>query len=144
MHRRKLFRHFHKIHHLSIVPTPWATLSVNVNELLLTAPFMPLLVMVMPMHISVWGAFAILSVVKNVANHAGYEVVPNRLARGPLRWWVTTTHHDLHHRNPNYNFGAYFTWWDRWMGTENPAYYAHFAAAVRKPLAEPEAAVQTA
>ena len=43
-----------------------------------------------------------------------------------------------------YNFGLYFTWWDRWMGTENPNYHARFAASVRKPLLIEGEAVQTA
>ncbi|MEO8115092.1 MAG: hypothetical protein ABI655_11960, partial [Phenylobacterium sp.] len=28
-----------------------------------------------------------------------------------------------------WNFGLYFSWWDRWMGTEHPEYLARFAAA---------------
>ena len=28
---------------------------------------------------------------------------------------------------------SYFTWWDKWMGTENPRYLERFAQAVRRP-----------
>ena len=36
---------------------------------------------------------------------------------------TTTTHHDLHHSGGyRYNYGLYFTWWDRMMGTEHPRY----------------------
>ncbi|MDB5704262.1 MAG: sterol desaturase, partial [Sphingomonas bacterium] len=47
--------------------------------------------------------------------------------RSPLTGWLTTTtHHDLHHSEGRHNFGLYFTWWDRWMGTEHPKYHARF------------------
>jgi sterol desaturase/sphingolipid hydroxylase (fatty acid hydroxylase superfamily) len=48
------------------------------------------------------------------------------------RWfgWITgVTHHDLHHQDARWNFGLYFTWWDRWMGTEHPEYVQRFEAA---------------
>jgi len=57
------------------------------------------------------------------------------------RWWNTTTHHDLHHSSGNTNFGLYFTWWDRWMGTEHPRYREEFrkvTARTRKAEAEPQ------
>ena len=55
-------------------------------------------------------------------------------------WLTTTTHHDLHHSQAHWNYGLYFTWWDRWMGTEHPDYHAHFALAVGKPRAYATAA----
>lgn len=47
------------------------------------------------------------------------------------------THHDMHHASGNSNFGLYFTWWDRMMGTEHPQYLAKATgnpAATRKSL----------
>lgn len=47
------------------------------------------------------------------------------------------THHDMHHANGNSNFGLYFTWWDRLMGTEHQDYVARATgnpAASRKSL----------
>ena len=61
--------------------------------------------------------------------HAGAEVHP--AAFGPGRWlgWATTTtHHDLHHEGGRYNYGLYFRWWDKLMGTEHPGYRAKFEA----------------
>lgn len=29
-------------------------------------------------------------------------------------------HHDLHHAQAGWNYGLYFTWWDRLMGAEHP------------------------
>ncbi|MBA3838282.1 MAG: sterol desaturase family protein, partial [Zymomonas sp.] len=47
-----------------------------------------------------------------------------------------TTHHDLHHTEGRYNFGLYFTWWDRLMGTEHPRYHERFEAVVGRSRAE--------
>ena len=41
----------------------------------------------------------------------------------------TVRHHDMHHRFPARHFSLYFTHWDRWCGTEHPAYRAQ----VRSP-----------
>ncbi|MEO0917088.1 MAG: DUF2147 domain-containing protein, partial [Pseudomonadota bacterium] len=44
---------------------------------------------------------------------------------------TTVTHHDLHHAHAGYNLGLYFTWWDRWMGTEHPNYHDEFRRVAR-------------
>jgi sterol desaturase/sphingolipid hydroxylase (fatty acid hydroxylase superfamily) len=33
-----------------------------------------------------------------------------------------------------YNYAAWFTWWDRWMGTEHPEYLARYAAVAWRPF----------
>jgi sterol desaturase/sphingolipid hydroxylase (fatty acid hydroxylase superfamily) len=30
--------------------------------------------------------------------------------------------HNTHHATARHNYGLYFLWWDRWMGTLDPAY----------------------
>jgi len=67
-------------------------------------------------------------IVRNVIGHLGLELAPAGFTR--RRGWrhsTTTTHHALHHARPRGNFGLYFTWWDRIMGTEHPAYRETFA-----------------
>jgi sterol desaturase/sphingolipid hydroxylase (fatty acid hydroxylase superfamily) len=61
------------------------------------------------------------------------KVMPAGRDGRPLFDGMTITHHDLHHGRMSWNFGLYFTWWDRWMGAEHPEHHAHFAAAVRRP-----------
>jgi sterol desaturase/sphingolipid hydroxylase (fatty acid hydroxylase superfamily) len=83
-------------------------------------------------------------IVRNVMGHAGVELMPRALADSRWFGWINaTTHHDLHHQSFHYNYGLYFTWWDRLMGTEHPAYRTQLrgdreAAAgksgVRRPL----------
>ncbi len=45
-----------------------------------------------------------------------------------LRAITTVTNHDMHHSRLTGNYGLYFTWWDRWMGTGHPAYPEEFKA----------------
>lgn len=134
MHHRLLFKYFHKVHHHSNRPTPWATFSVNVNEIVVNALFMPLVVLVMPMHVNTSLVFALLSMVKNVMNHLGYEVFPAGANRGLLlKWLVSPTYHEMHHLKFNYNYGAFFTFWDKWMGTEYAKYDETFEQVCAAP-----------
>ena len=74
-------------------------------------------------------------ILRNAIGHCGYEIFPStREGRPWFDWMTTVTHHDLHHAQAGWNFGFYFTFWDRLMGTEHPLYHEKFAEAVRKPL----------
>ena len=56
-------------------------------------------------------------------NHAGIEIFPASWSKKPiLRGLIGATHHDVHHKQARYNFGLYFTFWDKWMGTESPKF----------------------
>ena len=60
-------------------------------------------------------------------NHAGVEIFPRGFANHWIgRWLVGATHHDLHHKEFRYNFGLYFTFWDKWMETESPKFEKQF------------------
>lgn len=138
LHHKSLFRIAHLHHHKSRTPTPWAAYSFASIEAVSEAAFVPAYLL----SVSVIGApmydFAIFvflahMIVRNVMGHAGVELFPAGWTRSPLGWITTTTHHDLHHSQGNTNFGLYFTWWDRWMGTEHPQYEEKFNAAA-KPI----------
>ncbi len=96
----------------------------------LNAAYLPLVLTILPAsHLS---AFLFLAhmILRNAIGHCGYELFPARRGGRPLMdCLTTTTHHDLHHADPRWNFGLYFTFWDRLMGTEHPDYHARFAAA---------------
>ncbi|MHA4894836.1 sterol desaturase family protein [Pedobacter sp. PWIIR3] len=38
----------------------------------------------------------------------------------------TSIHHNLHHSKFKGNYGLYFRFWDRLMGTENPNYVKEY------------------
>lgn len=145
LHLKFMFRFSHLHHHKSRTPTPWAAYSFSSFEAMTEAAFVPVYLLL----ISVLGApmyeFAIFlflahMILRNAIGHAGVEFFPAGWTRGPLGWITTTTHHDLHHSEGNTNFGLYFTWWDRMMGTEHPHYEERFNV-VAKPI---RASVSTA
>jgi lathosterol oxidase len=133
MHTRWWFLRVHRLHHRSRTPTPWAAYAFAPPEALLEAAIMPLAASLLPMHELTAFLFVTHMIVRNVIGHAGVELFPAWWLSVPvLRLITTTTHHDLHHSHGAYNFGLYFTWWDRWMNTEHPEYASRFMAAFAK------------
>ncbi|MEX0954607.1 MAG: sterol desaturase family protein [Rhizobiaceae bacterium] len=134
MHRPRLFRWFHRLHHRSYNPSPWTAYAFDASEALVNAIYLPLVLLIMPTSILAAFVFTGHMMLRNAVGHCGYEVFPARADGRPLIGWLTTvTHHDLHHARARTNFGLYFTWWDRIMGTEDPLYYKRFARAAGKP-----------
>jgi sterol desaturase/sphingolipid hydroxylase (fatty acid hydroxylase superfamily) len=133
IHDPRLFRRFHRRHHKSHNPSPFTAYSFDIGEAALMGIFVPIWVIAVPTPWPAVGLFVLHQIVRNTLGHSGYEIMPARKDGRPhLDWLTTTTHHDLHHAQAGYNYGLYFTWWDRWMGTEHPDYYAHYALAVGK------------
>lgn len=133
MHDRRLFRTFHRRHHRSHNPSPFTAYSFDLAEATVQASFVPLWVIVVPTPWPVVGLFVLHQIVRNTLGHSGFELFPARRDGRPLfDFLTTTTHHDMHHAEAGWNYGLYFTWWDRMMGTEHPDYYARFAAAAGK------------
>ncbi len=127
---RRLFRRVHRLHHKSQNPSPWAAYAFDVGEAFLNAAYLPLVLTILPAsHLAAF-LFMAHMILRNAIGHCGYELFPARRDGRPLiDWLTTTTHHDLHHADLRWNFGLYFTFWDRLMGTEHPDYHARFAAA---------------
>ena len=135
IHHPRLFRRVHRTHHKSHNPSPWTAYSFDMGEAAINAAFLPLFLFVMPTSVQAIILFLLHMIVRNALGHCGYEIFPSRRNGRPVFDWMTTvTHHDLHHAQAGWNYGLYFTWWDRLMGTEHPLYHEKFAAAVRKPL----------
>lgn len=130
LHSRAMFRRAHLEHHLSRTPTPWAAYSFAPLEAVFEAAFVPLVLTLFPLHGLVLVAFLLHQISRNVLGHMGHELAWPGFTRSRWTGWLTTTtHHDLHHSEGRYNFGLYFTWWDRMMGTEHPRYHDAFETA---------------
>lgn len=128
MHHPRLFRHFHRAHHRSITPTPWAAYSFAMPEAAVMFLFVPLWLFFVPTPGWVMVAWLNFQIIRNAMGHAGFEFFPRWWLESPLTRWINTTvHHDLHH-NGGFatNYGLYFTWWDKWMKTEHPRYHEKF------------------
>lgn len=136
MHHRWLYRRVHRLHHRSVTPTPWAAYAFHPAEAVIEAAFLPLFLLAVPMHGLAIALFLVVMIVRNVMGHAGFELHPAGMARSRwLGWLTTTTHHDMHHARPGGNYGLYFTWWDRLMGTEHADYRDRFDAATGRKAA---------
>lgn len=137
LHHRALFRMMHATHHISRTPTSWAAYSFATGEAAFEAVIVPVMLaglsFVAP--VEPWAVFIFLGhqIARNAIGHSGFEFAWSGFTRSRWTGWLSTTvHHDLHHSEGRYNFGLYFTWWDRWMGTEHPHYHARFEAVVNR------------
>ncbi|MGB3469561.1 MAG: sterol desaturase family protein [Erythrobacter sp.] len=137
MHSKALFRATHLHHHKSRTPTPWTAYSFSSWEAMIEAAFMPLFLLAVGLSGYAFAGFAVFlflwhMIIRNVMAHAGHEIFPAGWVDNPLtRWISTTTHHDLHHSH-SHNYGFYFTFWDKWMGTEHPRYAEEFRKNARR------------
>jgi sterol desaturase/sphingolipid hydroxylase (fatty acid hydroxylase superfamily) len=123
MHHPRVFRLVHKVHHDSHVTSPWTAFSFHPLEGLLQAIFLPLLLLFMPMHLYVLIIQLTLMTLSSVVNHLDIEIYPKQFHKHLIgRWLIGATHHSLHHKQYKYNFGLYFTFWDKWKHTESPAF----------------------
>jgi len=134
MHHRLLFNVFHRLHHESHSPSPWAAYAFTPLEAVVQTMFLTLLIFVLPLHVCVIYLFMVHMIVRNVIGHSGFELFPRGIAAHRVFGILTTnTHHDLHHSAKAGNYGLYFTWWDRICGTENPDYRQTFARVTAAP-----------
>ena len=133
MHRPGVYERVHRWHHETIETTAWTAFSFHPLEALLQAAFPALFVLLVPIQTYLFLGLLGLMTLSATINHAGVEVFPASWARLPgLRWLIGATHHDLHHRQANTNFGLYLTWWDEWMGTENGKFTTRFGRFTRR------------
>ena len=127
MHHPSLFRIFHRVHHLSHNPTPWASLSFHPLEAIVEVAIIPLAAFFIPLHPLSLFLLASWSLVWNIIGHLGYELFPKGFVHHPaFRWFNTSTHHNMHHQRSGCNYGLYFNFWDTYMGTNHPAYRETF------------------
>ena len=127
MHRPAVFKLVHKVHHNSNITSPWTAFSFHPLEGLLQAIVLPATLMIIPMHPYVILAQLTLMTFSSVINHLDIEIYPKKFHKHAIgRWLIGATHHALHHRQFKYNFGLYFTFWDKWKRTESPVYEETF------------------
>jgi sterol desaturase/sphingolipid hydroxylase (fatty acid hydroxylase superfamily) len=130
MHTRALFRTFHAVHHLSTNPTPWTAYAFHPLESVVQALGVVLIIFIMPSHPGALIIFQTISTAINVYGHLGYEIYPRNWSRHWLgRWINTSVAHNFHHKTVRHNFGFYFLFWDRLMGTLETGYEARYVEA---------------
>jgi sterol desaturase/sphingolipid hydroxylase (fatty acid hydroxylase superfamily) len=138
MHHRLLFRVMHRVHHLSRHTSPFTAYAFSPLEAAVHAAYVPLMLLVVPLHPIATFLFLGFMFVRNVLGHLAIELYPAGFATSRLgRAHTTATHHALHHQRPGTNFGLYFTFWDRLLGTTDPTYEARFEAAAGRGRVAP-------
>lgn len=123
MHHPFVYRTIHKIHHASLLPSPWASFSFHPWESVIESFILPILVMIIPVHPTVFIFYMTMMTVSAIINHLGFEILPIGSGRSWIgRFFITATHHSEHHAYFNCNYGLYFTFMDRYFKTEYSKY----------------------
>ena len=119
MHFKKVFSLVHRVHHESRPPTSFAAFSFHPLESIISAWFVPFLLLFIPIHVVVLTILLIAITLCAILNHSGYEILPKKLLKGVIgKWFITAAHHDLHHKFYECNYGLYFRFWDKVCGTD--------------------------
>jgi len=127
MHHPRIFKYVHHIHHHSTNPTPLAVYSFHPFEALVNGGFAYFALFTIPIHLGALLIFLVIFIFTDILLHLGYELFPRNFTRLPfLRWINTSTHHNMHHQYFKGNYGLYFNFWDRLMGTLNTNYERRF------------------
>src|SRR5450631_133871 len=128
IHHPLLFKAFHLLHHRSVNPSPWAAYAFHPLEAVLESMIFVIFLFTIP--INGWHLFVffVISLLYNVYGHLGFELYPAGWNRHWLgRWMNTSVAHNQHHHYFKGNYGLYFMFWDRWMGTVRQDYDASFS-----------------
>ena len=131
LHWKKIFKYVHKVHHLSLNPTPFSAYALHPVEALLDVSIIPIIVFTIPYHASAITIFSAYTLFMNVAGHLGFEFFPAGFPQHKLfKWHNTATHHNMHHKYVKCNFTIYFNFWDRVMKTNHPRYEEYFEEVI--------------
>lgn len=120
MHLHKFYKIVHKVHHQSLSTTPWTAFSFHPWESILEALILPIILLIIPVNIYVLFFYLIFMTFSSVINHLDIEIYPPVFRKSTFgKLWIGATHHHFHHKEFHTNYGLYFTFWDKIMGTES-------------------------
>lgn len=135
MHYKRLFKTFHLVHHQSTNPSPWAAYAFHPLEALVEAGIFIVFLYMLPIHTLHLLIFFFIMIVHNVYGHLGYELYPAGFNKHWLGRWINTSiSHNQHHQYFKGNYGLYFTFWDRLMGTLRKDYDKQFEAVTKRKI----------
>lgn len=122
LHLPALYR-FHAPHHKAVAPTAWSNDSSTSVDTLIEHGYYLVVWFVLPMPAAALFAQRLYDQVSGMIGHSGHEYFASPTSRWPSPM-ICTTFHDLHHSGFRYNYGNFFSLWDRMMGTVDPRYDA--------------------
>ena len=116
IHHKRVFKYVHLLHHTFKNPTPFSAFAFHPFEAVLTMGIIPIIVFVLPWHQYALLVFVTIMIFYDTFIHLGFDIAAFNVGK----WQNTSVEHDVHHKNSRFNFGLYFTLWDRLMGTYKP------------------------
>jgi sterol desaturase/sphingolipid hydroxylase (fatty acid hydroxylase superfamily) len=127
MHHPAIFKLFHLVHHRSTNPSPWAAYAFHPLESIVEVGIVPIFLFTIPIHTYHLPFFFLFMIAYNVYGHLGFELYPKGFSRHPIGKWINTSvNHNQHHQYFKGNYGLYFLFWDRAMGTIRSDYDERF------------------
>ncbi len=133
MHIPSVFKIVHKVHHNSNITSPFTAFSFHPWEGILQAIFLPIVLMILPIHYYVIIVQLTIMTVSSVINHLDIEIYPGSFYKNIFaKWFIGASHHSLHHKQFKYNYGLYFTLWDKIKKTESPLFEELFKSKTSK------------
>ncbi len=120
LHTRWLYR-FHSPHHRNVTPSVWSNDAGHFVDTLFAHSYYAIIVFIMPIPANALILHRIFDQISAAVGHCGYEHFASPTARKP--WpFLCTVFHDQHHQYFLYNYGNYFSLWDRLCKTVHPEY----------------------
>jgi lathosterol oxidase len=133
IHHKKLFKLFHLVHHQSTNPSPWAAYAFHPLEAIVESGIFIVFLFTIPIHTYHFYIFFFLSIIYNVYGHLGWELYPKGFSKNFIGKWINTSvNHNQHHQHFKGNYGLYFLFWDRLMGTIRKDYDSRFEEVKRR------------
>jgi sterol desaturase/sphingolipid hydroxylase (fatty acid hydroxylase superfamily) len=133
MHHKKLFTLFHLVHHKSTNPSPWAAYAFHPLEAIVEVGIVVVFLFTVPIHKTHLLLFFLMMIVYNVYGHLGYELYPKGFHKTRIgRWINTSVNHNQHHQYFKGNYGLYFLFWDRVLGTIREDYDTRYVDATTR------------
>ncbi len=129
MHQPKFFLKIHSVHHYSKKTSPWASFSFHPWEALIQAMFLPLAICIVPVHPVVLIIYLVFMTLTAISNHLGLELISSPCIK---KWFISGSHHAIHHEKYNYNYGLYYRFLDILLKTEYYKPRLHHAESRRK------------
>jgi len=127
MHHPAVFKIVHLVHHKSTNPSPFAAYAFHPLEAIVEAGIFIVFVFTIPVHLFHLLFFFLFMILYNVYGHLGWELYPKGFSRHWLGKWINTSvNHNQHHQYFKGNYGLYFLFWDRMMGTIRKDYEERF------------------
>jgi Delta7-sterol 5-desaturase len=118
IHTRRLFKVVHLVHHRSHNPSPWTSYAFHPTEAVIQSLVMPMIALLFPVHKFALIFYFLFQFMHNIYGHLGFELLPAVIRETFVgRQLNTSIIHNRHHKNVEGNYGLYFTFWDKLMGT---------------------------